>query len=373
VTRPRVLWVVKGLGPGGTERLLASLAATHDRARVDLRCAYVHPWKNHLVAELEADGVEVHCLGEGGGTRWRWIPRLRSLVTRWRPDIVHFHSPLLAGLSRPALPGGATRPLTVVTEHNAWGTFSPPTRALNALAFRRHRAVLAVSEETRASIPARWRDRVELLVHGVALDDLRRRRAERDATRAELGIGPDEVAITTVANFRAQKDYPSLLRAARQVIDAGVPVRFLAVGQGDGPVRDKVLELHRQLGLGERFSLLGFRDDVPAVLAASDVFCLSSVYEGYPVALMEALAIGVPVVATAVGGVADAIRDGVEGRLVSPGDPGALAIALIEVAKDADGRAAMARAAAERAELFDIRRAAQRLEDLYAEVVTNSS
>ena len=123
------------------------------------------------------------------------------------------------------------------------------------------------------------------------------------------------------------------------------------------------------LGLGERFRVLGYVDDTAAVLSASDVFVLASLVEGLPIALLEAMAIGLPVVATAVGGTPTAVTDGVEGRLVPSGQPDALAAAIGEVASEPERRASMGAAAALRVRDFDIERAARHLESLYAEIL----
>jgi glycosyltransferase involved in cell wall biosynthesis len=364
----RVLWAIKGLGPGGAEQLLVSLARAHDRDLVQLEAVRMLDWKDHLVADLEDAGVLVHSLGVARGADPRWVPRFVRLLRERRPDIVHAHSPLVAAVARPLVRlgvAGRPRPALVTTEHNAWPTFALPTRLANAVTAPLDDAVVAVSDEVRASLrPAGLRARAEVVVHGVDLGAADRARPERTAARAELGIADGEVLVLTVANYRPQKAYPDLLAAARAVVDRGLPVRFAAVGQG--PERAAIEACHRELGLGERFALLGYRRDIPRLLAAADVFTLASRFEGYPVALMEALAAGLPVVATAVGGVADAVTDGVEGRLVPAGDVAALASALAAVAGDAEGRAAMATAARRRAADFDIRRAARALEARYS-------
>jgi len=154
--------------------------------------------------------------------------------------------------------------------------------------------------------------------------------------------------------------------ADREVIGRGLVVRFVAVGQG--PLHDEIHARHEELGLGNRFLLLGQRPDAVRVLAACDVFCLASKWEGLPVALMEALVLGLPVVATAVGGVAETVRDGREGLLVAPGRPRELADALARVVTDDALRAALARGARERGASFDITRAARRIENLYREI-----
>src|SRR5690606_6967933 len=136
---------------------------------------------------------------------------------------------------------------------------------------------------------------------------------QRAAVRADLQVRDDEVAVFTVANLRRQKAYPDLLQAASRALEREPRLRFFAVGQG--PLRAELERLHAQLELGDRFRFLGYRDDVERLLAGADLVVMASVFEGFPLAVMEALAAGVPVVATRVGGVPEAITDGVEGIL----------------------------------------------------------
>jgi glycosyltransferase involved in cell wall biosynthesis len=154
--------------------------------------------------------------------------------------------------------------------------------------------------------------------------------------------------------MRWTKDYPSLLRAAVAVTALHPKVRFLAAGQG--PLENDVRAEVERLGLGDRFRVLGYVDDAAAVLSASDVFVLASQVEGLPIALLEAMAMGLPV-------------DGVEGLLVPPGRPDELATAIASLVDDAPRRQSMSAAAAERAHDFGIERAARQLEALYAEIL----
>jgi glycosyltransferase involved in cell wall biosynthesis len=360
----RVLWLTKGLGPGGAERLLASFAAVADRERFDLRAAYLLPWKDHLVAELADLGVPAVCLDGRRDVDPRWVRRLRELVRAARVDVVHAHSPLAAALARPALRAlpRRDRPALVGTEHNLWSSHHPATRWANRLTLPLEDATIAVSEEVRASMPPRLARRTEVVIHGVDVDGIAGRRGERDAARAELGVNGDQLVVATVANLRAHKDYPTMLRAARRLADAGEPVRFVSVGQG--PLAEELVAERDGLGLGEGFRFLGYREDPVRVLVAADVFCLSSRFEGLPISLLEAMAAGLPVVATRVGGIPAVVTDGREGRLVGPGDPAALAAAVAEL-RDPALRARWAAAAAERVRAFGIDRAVQRQQELY--------
>jgi glycosyltransferase involved in cell wall biosynthesis/GNAT superfamily N-acetyltransferase len=358
----RVLWLAKGLGPGGAERLLVEIGRRIDRSRLDVTTAYVLPWKDHLAGELEAAGVTTVCLSRRDRDP-AWPLRLRSLMAGF--DVVHSHSPLPAVVARLAARsiGLRRRPVTISTEHNTWSSHHPATRLANRATSRLDTARFAVTDEARASMSRRAAEATELLVHGVDVGRISRRGpAVRAGMRAALGIGPDEIVLGTVANLRAQKDYPNLLAAARALADRGVRFRLLAVGQG--PLEDEIRRRRDELGLADRVRLLGFRPDAVDVMAACDVFVLASAWEGLPVAVMEAAALGLPIVATEVGGVAESFGPA-SALLVPPRDPDALADALAAVVTDCSRRAELAAGARRAAEHFDVGRAVERLAECY--------
>lgn len=360
--RVRVLWLVKGLGPGGAEQLLVSSARVADHDRFAYEAAYLRADKNHLVPRLADAGVPARCLTTGPRGRFLWPLRLRRLMAGF--DVVHAHSPLLAGAARVLARTLPRRPVTVSTEHNVWSSFLWPTRLINAATTALDAQRWAVSEEVLRSMAPRARRSATVLVHGIVLNADVPEAGTRERIRAELGIPLDAVVATTVANFRREKDYPNLLRAARQAIDADPNLWFVAVGQG--PLEAEVRALHAELGLGERFLLTGYRADVPDLLAASDLFTLGSAFEGLPVSIMEAMNAGLPTVATAVGGVPEAVVDGETGLVVPPGDFERLADALVELSTDGERRARMGEAARERSSRYDIRTAVRIQQDAYA-------
>lgn len=363
----RVLWVVKGLGPGGAERLLTAAARAHDGDRFEIECAYVLPWKDHLVGELEAAGVRTHCLSRRRRDP-RWPLRLRSLVRGGEFDVVHVHSPLPGSVARLAVRSmrRGSRPGVVSTEHNQWSTHRGPTRWANRLTGRWDDAAFTVTDEVKASMRGPIADRAVSLRHGIDVARVAAQTERRAEIRAELGLGPDELVVTTAANFRPQKDYPNLLGAAKLLADRGVPVRVVAVGQG--PQEAEIHALRDELGLNDRVILTGFRDDATAVMGACDAFVLASQWEGLPVAVMEALALGLPIVATAVGGMAETLHDGDDALLVPPRDAAALADAIERVVTDADLRAGLAEASRRRATEFDVARTTEVVEAAYRRV-----
>lgn len=360
----RVLWLIKGLGAGGAERLLVSVAGARSDQRFAYEAAYLLPHKDHLVGDLKSLGIPVHCLEAPRVSDPRWLRRCTRLIEERQIDIVHAHSPVVAGMVRPVVRHALRRmpPLLVYTEHVSWQLQRRPTRALNALTFWLDDAQISVSLDALQSIPRCFSPPVHIR-HGVAVGTIRARRHLRDSVRHRLGVRPDEVVIGTVANYRASKDYPTLLRAARRTLDAGAPVRFLAIGHG--PLENRVKSEHSRLRLGDDFRLLGYQKDPIPIMSAFDVFTLASSDEGLPVALMEALALGLPVVATSAGGVTEAIEHGREGLLVSPRNAVGLADALLKTARDPGLRQELASRASDRALDYDIGQAVVRIEAVY--------
>ncbi len=362
-----MLWLIKGLGHGGAESLLVSLAEGADPDLVSYEAAYVLSHKNLLAPALRDAGVPVTDLGSRRGFDLGWLWRLRQLLKRGRFDVVHVHSPYVAGLARLVALTVRSRPRLMSTEHNSWQMYRTPTRLLNQLTFRLDDAHIAVSNRALRSIPERLRKNCEVIVYGVHTDQIALISKSRDSLRADLGIAPHQVVVCTIANLRREKGYPDLLAAAASVIARNDDALFLAVGQG--PLEAEIRAAHAELGLGDRFQLLGFRRDALGILVASDVFVLASLFEGFPIAVMEALAAGKPVVATDAGGVPEVIVDGVEGRVLPTQRPQMLADAILELVENHELRAQMSEAAAAKGQFVDIGQAIERTQALYGEVV----
>lgn len=388
----RVLMLSKGLGRGGTERLLAGTVRHLDRERFEVEVAYLLPWKDAFVTEIESAGVPVHCLDARRQLSVGWIGRLRRLVRDRGIDLVHTHMPLPAAAARLALRGD--RPAFVHTEHNMWDRYRPPTRLANQLTYGRNGAVIAVSDGVAGSIrpsvwPSTWPSigsrvgssarspvPVEVVAHGIDTQRLHPAGAEaRAAARRTLGLAADAPVVGTVGNFTAKKDQATLLDAAARLHGEHPGLRVVLVGSG--PLEADLRARARQLGLGEAALFAGSRDDVFELLPAFDLFALSSRFEGLPIALLEAMASGVPPVVTRVGGVPEVVTAGdpadpadptaerADGVLVEPGDPEALATALGKLLADPGRRAELGARAAERAAAFDLAHAVRRIEAVY--------
>ncbi len=360
-----ILHLIKGLGRGGAEQLLVNATPHLDRGRFDYEVAYILPWKDALVGELENADLRVHCLGDGV----RWVRLLRTLVQDRRIDLVHTHLPYAAIGARIALGGSVP---VVYTEHNVWSHYHPATYWANLLTFGRNRHVFAVSDEVRRSMRypvALWALRmppVETLHHGLDLAAIDAW-AGADGVRAEFGLPTDAPLVGAVGNFKPGKGQEHLLRAAAMVRSEVPEARFLLVGLG--PREEELRREASRLGLDGIVIFAGLRDDAPRIAAALDVYVQPSEVEGLPIALLEAMALGRPVVATSVGGTPEVIRHPDQGVLVPSRDPHAIASSVLELLHDPARRSRMGERAAERAREFDIRTAVRRMEAVYEELL----
>ncbi len=273
------------------------------------------------------------------------VARLRAILQQGHYDIVHAHG-LRAGIDA----GMAARRLGVpsfVTVHNLvrndvsgrlkatfYNWAEPLSVGLNARTF-------AVSEEIASRLRARAgrrADKIEVLRLGVG--DAPATRRPPDQVRQELGVTQEGSLIVTAARLSAQKALPVMLAALSRLPE---DVRLAVLGRG--PDEMSLRTQATAQGLGKRVAWLGWRDDVADYLAAANAFCLSSNWEGVPLAAQEAILLGIPVVATGVGGMPELVEDRVSGRLVPKGDAHALSKALQEVLFDKERASRYASAA----------------------------
>jgi len=294
---------------------------------------------------------------------------LATYARRVQPQVVHLHSARAHATG--LLAAGTAKAKSVVARRVDFEVARSPLSALKyRLPVDRFVTVSRGIADVlvRGGIPP---SRIAVIHSGIDIDavvsrvETARKGGAAEAMRRRLGAqGP---LVGAIAALAPHKDHRTLVDAARLVLEERPDVRFVAAGAG--PTEAAVRAQVEQLGLGEAFLLPGFVDDVPALLGALDVFVLSSYLEGLGTSVLDAQAAGVPVVATGVGGVPEMIEDGVNGRLVPPRDPRALADAILETL--ADPAAAQARAAKARVTVreFGLTRTIEKTEALYAELL----
>jgi len=345
--KKRVAYIFPALPVGGAEKQLALLLDHLDRSRyVPYVCCL---FKEGAIAEkIRRGGVEVTLIGLGTVYDVRAVWKLRAYLAQRRIDIVQtclFGFDLFANCA--ARLAGVPAVISTRRERAVWKRLRHRT-AQSMANFFVHMIVAnsaAVKEFVMAQegVPA---DKVAVIYNGIEPSDYQYA-GSAAAVREELSIAPDRTVIATVSNFGALKGHSHLIRAAA-LVRARVPqALFLFVGAG--PCMSDAVACAKASGVEDMVRFAGLREDIGRVLAACDLFAFPSLTEGFPNAVLEALCAGVPVVATRVGGIPEMIEHGVDGVLVPPQDPEALAREIVRLCHEKERARALAARGREKA------------------------
>jgi glycosyltransferase involved in cell wall biosynthesis len=360
---PRVLQVIYSFEVGGSEMVGREIALDLRQAGVETAvCALTTD--GALRAELEQQGVRTFVVGRRPGEMASAMWRLARFIRLFAPEIVHTHH---VGQLIYSLPGALiSRSRILHTEHEYYSLQRDSAgRRLRRLA-RFCSGFTAVNDETRdylihvLKLPAQ---RVSTVRNGIDLD----RFGGATPDRESLGLTPDDRAILIVARLEPVKGHAVLLHAFRQLLES-VPNAVLLLA-GDGSLRSSLESLAANLGIGARVRFLGTRRDIPNLLAATDAFVLSSLEEGLPMSVLEAMAARTPVVATAVGGLPSVIRPGETGWLVPPDNATALAAGLAAALTGPDRVQRVEGAVRLVADRYDVARTRERYRQIYSSLL----
>ena len=334
MAKPVLVYVVNALHPGGTEKLVVEMSSAF-APDYDVQVVCLDE-PGVWAGELRARGIAVHCLWRQPGLDLAMAARLARLFRKSRAAIVHAHqcTPwFYAALSR-LLYG---RPRLLLEEHGRF--FPEPDRPLRRLVNRvltrrlTHRFV-AVSQDIRRRL-GRYEgldtSGVEVIYNGVRAEPLLTS-TQRERLRAEWGFAASDFVVGTVGRFDPIKNLPMLVQAIAAA--RRTESRVLGLMVGDGPEVPSVRSLIERLGLQGKVKLAGFREDSRRLLQCMDLFVLSSLSEGTSMALLEAMAAGVPVAVTSVGGNPEIVEEGRTGWVVPSGAIEALTSAILEAARD---------------------------------------
>ena len=363
----KILYLITELNVGGAEKALARIVAHLNRDRYDALVACLH--EPGLVAdEIRAAGSRVVNLDMRSRTDLRVIYRLFKLLRQERVQIIHsylFHANLLARLV-----GKLARVPIIISSERTMEMEGRIRLLLNRLTSPLADRVIAVARRVRdfavksIGVPS---EKLVVIYNSVEISEYQGG-VDVARIREELEIDPAHTVVGTVSRLDEAKGIRYFLQAVPEVLIRNSEVSFLIVG--DGSQRRELERLARDLGIESRVIFAGYRPDVVKMLAIMDVFVLPSLYERFPNAVLEAMAIAKPVVATRVGGTPEAVEDGVTGLLVPPRDPKALAEAIIALLQDRERAEAMGRAGRERVErYFSAERMVQETEALYEELI----
>jgi glycosyltransferase involved in cell wall biosynthesis len=348
--RPRLLILTVGFGVGGAEQLVLMTAPRLADAGFEVLVASLKG-RGPIASEIEAAGVRCVALGGRGRADLPVFGRLYRLLRAHRPDILHAHL-FPANLAARLAGRAAGVPIVIAAHHDTQVWSRPHHRLLERLTARLSDRIVACSEAVRAHVLASYglpEERVVTLRNAIVVpqpaDDPESRRRQR----ARLGAGPGDLLVGTLGRLEEpKKGLACFLRAAAIVAGREPRARFALVGEG--PARRPLQRQAEATGLAGRITFAGERRDVAELLPAVDVFVQPSLWEGFGLTILEAMAASRPVVASRVGGVPEIVRDGVDGILVPSGDAGALAEALVGLLRDPRRAARMGRSGRERVE-----------------------
>lgn len=339
----RIALMIESDGPGGAELMILELAKELRARGHSVLPVGLSSGTGWLGARFVAAGFEPTSFELRRPLDLAAVRALTHILRDFRADVVHSHEFTMAIYGAAAAKRANAR--HVITMHgglyytNAWRR-----RAALRWAARRSAALVGVSHATASALQHNLgidKSKVHVVPNGIPL-----RTGIRARLRGELALEPGELLIVSVGNLYAVKGHAVLIDALARLREH-TGWRLAIAGRGEEEPRLRAQAA--ALAIGDRVHLLGFRDDVADILAAGDVFTMPSLSEGLPLALVEGMSFGLPVVVTRVGGVPEVVTDGVEGLIVPPSDAGALASALGELLDDVPRRQQMGAAARTRA------------------------
>jgi len=359
----RVLHVIPNFGPGGAERLLVNLLEEFDRERFQVAAVSLYPETGTILErEIREKGLEVYYFNKHKGPDLRMIRELWHIFRDFRPDVVHTHRYVLRYTLLPAF--FCHIPVQVHTVHNvAQKEVDRVGKFVHWLAFRWAGVVpVSISQEVAVTVRNLYGKNIEtpVIYNGIPTGRFFAYSNRKDEN--------NNIILLHVGRFSPQKNHKLLIEAFALVVKECSKLRLWLVG--DGELKSDIEKLVVQKGLQSYVSFLGIRADVAELLGQCDIFVLPSDWEGVPLTILEAMAAGKPVIATAVGGVPELVKDGETGILIPPQDPQALVQAILKLATNSELGEQMGQTGQKRAqEQFDISRTAREYESLYLELL----
>jgi glycosyltransferase involved in cell wall biosynthesis len=349
--------------------LLPATVHHHNKDRFTFHCIYFLPWKDQMVAALEQEGVQVTCMK--ASTNLQMLFRIKAIVTYCREhqiDLIHAHLPwagVVAGYV-----GKLCGIPVVYTEHNNVNRYHWATQWLNKQSYFRFAKVIAVSEDARLAAAAQFKQlpcTMQTIHNGVDTDFFECDAGLKIESKTKLGFTDETLVVSNVAVFRTQKRLDRWLQIVQRIHAQEASILFLLIG--DGPLRGEVEQLIADYALQDVVHLPGLQQEMKPWFVATDVFLMSSDWEGLPIALLEAMSMGCVPVVTDAGGIPEVVDDRC-GIVYAKEDIDRAVAAILSLVQDRRSLQAYRVNARKRIEEgFSLKRMVRQLEDVYGEVV----
>ncbi|RAW01474.1 glycosyltransferase family 1 protein [Pseudochryseolinea flava] len=353
--------------------LLPETLRLHDLEQFDFHYIYFLPWKDQMVENIKARRGKVTCLPANNNLQLMMKARqVANYVRENKIQLIHAHLPWAGILCR--IVGKMTGVPVVYTEHNKQERYHFATRLANLATMNFLTTVVAVSNDVAESIRKHkpmLKSPLKTILNGVNMDHFNRQSFSRIDIRAQLHIPESAVVIGTVAVFRFQKRLDLWMEIASKILEHHPETHFLLLG--DGPLKSQLLEKRKTLGMEGRIHMPGLQTEVRPYVASMDVYMMSSIFEGLPIALLEAMSMECAIITTDAGGIKEVIRHGTDGLLCEVDQPNRLVEYASELINDSSKRTLLSRQARIRIQdCFSMEEMVKQLEDLYKGLTGNN-
>lgn len=370
-----IVYMIDGLGWGGAERLMIPILSNIDKQCFNIRvCVLQNKDGNPVANELREIGITVDMLPVRYLRELNAIPRIIKYLREAKTDLLHAQlefATVLGGMAskRLGIPSAVT--LHTIPE-NEEGLKSNIHLMLENFILRNFiDCVISVSKETQRFYlhTAKLSDEKSCVIYnGIDVNKYSTVLPARSKILTEFDIPPTAHVLTTVAVLREPKGIQYMIRAMPTLINADPQIYYLIVGGGE--YFESLQNEAKKLRVEENIRFAGVRKDIPSILSASDLFVLPTLTEALPTVLTEAMAAGLPILASRVGGVPEMIQDGINGKLIEPANPEILAAVCLEMLKDSQSLRQMGVAGKKIAEeKFNIKTQVEQLQDLYSQLI----